>query len=480
MVKQGDTLYLIAKKYNVSLEDIIKANPEISNPDAIDVGMKVKIPSQPKTAMEVIHHHIVQQGDTLWKLSKAWGIQLADMIKANPQLKNPNALLTGEVVNIPKTPNGSASPGATMHGNSTPGKANTGMKAETGVQIQPVPMPLPAPQPAPIIPNVPVAPPPAPVMPIKEMKPTYGVEVHEHTNLFMQFPVPMVQATAHVEEPYCPEPMPHGYGMQQLAMSPENAGYGHDYGHGYSQEYSLAFEPGISPLEGNIAGNIGGLYSHHDFSGYGIKPSTGCKTCGAPKPWPTSVEANQGAIPYVESYPGMGYPGGNVPYGVQPIGVSPFGASPYGNMPQAVSPIGNYPGMHYGGHYNMPMGDIPVGYSPIAEGLPGIGGSNVHGMVSPAMGYGYGPQGEPYYGGIPPIPTMPGIPPMPPFGPVAGGNGFDDRSSSSDGGIDIDSEGDVKVTALSVKKRQSKPKPKQRASRQIRSKSKESLPWIKW
>ena len=103
MVKQGDTLYLIAKKYNVPLEELIKANPEIGNPDELAIGTKVKIHSQPKSAFEVMHQHVVQQGDSLWKLSKAWGIQLADMIKANPQLKNPNALLTGEVVNIPKT-----------------------------------------------------------------------------------------------------------------------------------------------------------------------------------------------------------------------------------------------------------------------------------------------------------------------------------------------------------------------------------------
>jgi len=39
IVKQGDSLYSIAQKYGVSLEDVLKANPDISNPDAIDVGM---------------------------------------------------------------------------------------------------------------------------------------------------------------------------------------------------------------------------------------------------------------------------------------------------------------------------------------------------------------------------------------------------------------------------------------------------------
>ncbi|WP_138752384.1 LysM peptidoglycan-binding domain-containing protein [Paenibacillus sinopodophylli] len=106
IVKSGDSLYSIGQKYNVSLEEILKLNPGISNPDVIEVGMKLKIPSTHTGGsgggMDIMHQHVVKQGDTLWKLSKAWGVPLADMIKANPQLKNPNVLLTGEVVNIPK------------------------------------------------------------------------------------------------------------------------------------------------------------------------------------------------------------------------------------------------------------------------------------------------------------------------------------------------------------------------------------------
>jgi len=106
IVKKGESLYFIGQKYNVSLEELLKLNPGITNPDAIDVGMKLKIPSGHTGGtgggMDIMHQHIVKQGDTLWKLSKAWGVPLADMIKANPQLKNPNVLLTGEVVNIPK------------------------------------------------------------------------------------------------------------------------------------------------------------------------------------------------------------------------------------------------------------------------------------------------------------------------------------------------------------------------------------------
>ncbi len=43
-VRPGDTLSKIAKKYNVSLEDLLRANPWIKNPNHIEVGWKIRIP----------------------------------------------------------------------------------------------------------------------------------------------------------------------------------------------------------------------------------------------------------------------------------------------------------------------------------------------------------------------------------------------------------------------------------------------------
>ncbi|MCY9738380.1 LysM peptidoglycan-binding domain-containing protein [Paenibacillus thiaminolyticus] len=104
IVKNGESLYSIAKKYDVPLEELIKMNPQLKDPNEIDVGMKIKVPSSshPQTGHEIVHKHVVKEGDTLWKLSKAWGVPLQEMIEANPQLKNPNVLVIGQVVNIPK------------------------------------------------------------------------------------------------------------------------------------------------------------------------------------------------------------------------------------------------------------------------------------------------------------------------------------------------------------------------------------------
>lgn len=106
IVKKGDTLYELAKKYQTTLDEVIALNPQIAQPDQLDIGMKVKIPSKPKPvdppASDYVYKHVVEQGDSLWKLGKAWDVPLQEMIKANPHLKNPNVLMTGEIVYVPK------------------------------------------------------------------------------------------------------------------------------------------------------------------------------------------------------------------------------------------------------------------------------------------------------------------------------------------------------------------------------------------
>ncbi len=44
IVQKGDTLWKIAKKYGVSFDELKKMNAQLSNPDMIMPGMKIKIP----------------------------------------------------------------------------------------------------------------------------------------------------------------------------------------------------------------------------------------------------------------------------------------------------------------------------------------------------------------------------------------------------------------------------------------------------
>jgi uncharacterized YkwD family protein/spore coat assembly protein SafA len=45
--------------------------------------------------------HIVQPGDTMWKISVRYQIGLSEIIAANPQIKNPNLIYPGQKINIP-------------------------------------------------------------------------------------------------------------------------------------------------------------------------------------------------------------------------------------------------------------------------------------------------------------------------------------------------------------------------------------------
>ena len=44
IVQKGDTLWNLAKKYGVSFDELKKMNSQLSNPDMIMPGMKIKIP----------------------------------------------------------------------------------------------------------------------------------------------------------------------------------------------------------------------------------------------------------------------------------------------------------------------------------------------------------------------------------------------------------------------------------------------------
>ena len=44
IVKKGENLWEIARKYNMDLQDLIEANPQLKNPDQLELGTKIIIP----------------------------------------------------------------------------------------------------------------------------------------------------------------------------------------------------------------------------------------------------------------------------------------------------------------------------------------------------------------------------------------------------------------------------------------------------
>ncbi len=107
IVKEGDTLFKIAKREGVTLEALIAANPQIKNPDLIFPGQKVFIPSKDKKPRPpkpdpTTRVYIVQKGDTLFQIAKRFNVPLDTLIRANPQIKDPDVIFPGQKILIPQ------------------------------------------------------------------------------------------------------------------------------------------------------------------------------------------------------------------------------------------------------------------------------------------------------------------------------------------------------------------------------------------
>lgn len=69
-----------------------------------DAGLR-EIPVQKETVPETESGRdavcVVRKGDTLWGIAKRYGVELAELVRANPQIKNPNLIYPGNEVRIP-------------------------------------------------------------------------------------------------------------------------------------------------------------------------------------------------------------------------------------------------------------------------------------------------------------------------------------------------------------------------------------------
>lgn len=47
-------------------------------------------------------YHKVQPGESLWIIAQKYRISLSDLISANPQIKNPDLIYPGQIIVIPR------------------------------------------------------------------------------------------------------------------------------------------------------------------------------------------------------------------------------------------------------------------------------------------------------------------------------------------------------------------------------------------
>lgn len=95
VVKKGDTLYGIANKYNVSVDNL-KSYNNLST-DSLSIGQIIKIPDNKVNS----NKYVVKSGDSLWSISRKYGVDVDDLMSVN-NLKS-TVLSVGQVLKIPNS-----------------------------------------------------------------------------------------------------------------------------------------------------------------------------------------------------------------------------------------------------------------------------------------------------------------------------------------------------------------------------------------
>ena len=96
VVKKGDTLYSIARKYNTSVDNLKSINNITT--DSLAIGQIIKLPSTSSTASDT---YIVKKGDSLYSIARTYNTSVDKLKKINNLTSN--ALAIGQVLKLPSS-----------------------------------------------------------------------------------------------------------------------------------------------------------------------------------------------------------------------------------------------------------------------------------------------------------------------------------------------------------------------------------------
>jgi peptidoglycan endopeptidase LytE len=106
IVARGDSVKLLASRFNITIDALVRMNPDITNINLIYEGQRLVvsgsggIPNPPPSANGT---YVVQSGDTLRKIAARFDTTVAAIQQVNPQIPNLNLIYVGQIINLPAT-----------------------------------------------------------------------------------------------------------------------------------------------------------------------------------------------------------------------------------------------------------------------------------------------------------------------------------------------------------------------------------------
>lgn len=103
-IKSGDTFAGIARKFNTTVQAIVSANPGV-NPNTLRIGQTICVAQikPPPTTCATQNTYVVHQGETLYSIARSFNVTLGALTAANPTV-SPNNIYPGMVLCIPLAP----------------------------------------------------------------------------------------------------------------------------------------------------------------------------------------------------------------------------------------------------------------------------------------------------------------------------------------------------------------------------------------
>lgn len=94
-IQKGETLWSIAQKFGTTVHDLVRLN-NIENPDLIFPEEVLKIPEATHNPSKF---YVVQPSDTLWIIANRHNIPLNDLINMN-SIADPNLIFPGQIIRL--------------------------------------------------------------------------------------------------------------------------------------------------------------------------------------------------------------------------------------------------------------------------------------------------------------------------------------------------------------------------------------------
>lgn len=142
-VTEGDTLGSIAKKYNVTVKQLIAWN-KLENPDALSLGQKIRVTvtsksssSKPSSSTKTsasskssTKTHTVFEGDTLGSIAREYGVTVKQLVEWN-NLEDPNALRLGQTIRLSASSSSKSSSSTKSSSSKSSAKTHTVVEGDT-------------------------------------------------------------------------------------------------------------------------------------------------------------------------------------------------------------------------------------------------------------------------------------------------------------------------------------------------------------